>query len=422
MPNDNRGGYWYTFRDKKGTTIEPIAGEDGGTFAMSEGGHGSQFAARYHGKIGTGAPLFGGMGMNFVDPKAPYDASKYAGISFWAKKGRELDRQGPPEGAGREHRSRGRLCTECFNDFGADLVLTTEWKLYIFPWKSMKQMPGWGAPAQAAHHAGKLYGIQYPGQRPSRQLRHLHRRPEVLLRVVDSVGHCAHSGEIAAYGAVSRLLRRHPTTQRNQRCASAISTTRAASTSSPRRRPRIRGSTTSGREKFFALDLAPGGRLLLLPRRAAAPAHALPLQQRAHRRRRPLLLHQRRRRLLDARASLPVKRGRSTRSSAATASATRASPASARACARRAAVLRPARAHGRGAPASRLEEHVGRRQEIVKLFSFVECCLWNALRRHDQLPAQLLSTGEVEVERRRQHASTTRPSTASAATTTRSTA
>ena len=30
MPNDNRGGYWYTFRDKKGTTIEPVAGEDGG--------------------------------------------------------------------------------------------------------------------------------------------------------------------------------------------------------------------------------------------------------------------------------------------------------------------------------------------------------------------------------------------------------
>ena len=103
MPNDNRGGYWYTFRDKKGTTIEPVAGEDGGTFAMSEGGHGSQFAARFHGKIGTGAPLFGGMGMNFVDPKATYDASKYAGISFWAKKARELDRQGAPQDSRREH-------------------------------------------------------------------------------------------------------------------------------------------------------------------------------------------------------------------------------------------------------------------------------------------------------------------------------
>ena len=26
------------------------------------------------------------MGMNFIDPKAVYDSSKYAGISFWAKK------------------------------------------------------------------------------------------------------------------------------------------------------------------------------------------------------------------------------------------------------------------------------------------------------------------------------------------------
>ena len=108
LPNDNRGGYWYTFRDKKGTTIEPVAGEDGGTFAMSEGGHGSQFAARYHGKVGTGAPLFAGMGMNFVDPKAPYDSSKYAGISFWAKKAENSTRQGAAQGAGHEHRSGRR--------------------------------------------------------------------------------------------------------------------------------------------------------------------------------------------------------------------------------------------------------------------------------------------------------------------------
>src|SRR5262245_34671546 len=30
LPNENRGGYWYTFRDKKGTTVDPAAGEDGG--------------------------------------------------------------------------------------------------------------------------------------------------------------------------------------------------------------------------------------------------------------------------------------------------------------------------------------------------------------------------------------------------------
>ena len=107
MPEGNRGGYWYTFRDKKGTTIEPVAGEDGGTFAMSEGGKSSQFAARFHGKIGTGAPLFGGMGMNFVDPKATYDA-RVRGHLVLGEEGRQLRGQGAPEGPRHEHRSGRR--------------------------------------------------------------------------------------------------------------------------------------------------------------------------------------------------------------------------------------------------------------------------------------------------------------------------
>ena len=161
MPVGDRGGYWYTFKDKKGTTIEPMAGEDGGTFAMSEGGHASAMAARFHGKIGTGAPLFGGMGMNFVDPKAAYDASKYAGIMFWARRSETStpkvrlklpDMNTDPEGG---------TCTECFNDFGADLVLTPEWKVYFFPWKSVKQMPGWGNPRKPHITPAKVYGIQF---------------------------------------------------------------------------------------------------------------------------------------------------------------------------------------------------------------------------------------------------------------------
>jgi endoglucanase len=164
---DNRGGYWYTFRDKKGTTVEPVAGEDGGTFAMSEGGHGSQFAARYHGKVGTGAPLFAGMGMNFVDPKAPYDASKYAGISFWAKKGENSTGKVRLKVPDTNTDPEGGVCTECFNDFGGDLNLTTDWKQYIFPWKSMKQMPGWGNPRKPHITPSKVFGIQFQVNVPS---------------------------------------------------------------------------------------------------------------------------------------------------------------------------------------------------------------------------------------------------------------
>jgi endoglucanase len=161
MPVANRGGYWYTFKDKGTTTVEPTAGEEGGTFAMSEGGHSSQYAARFHGKIGTGAIVFSGMGMNFVDPKDQYDASKYNGISFWAKRGEnstgKLRLKVPDVNTDPD----GGVCTECFNDFGLDMNVTPEWKQYIVPWKSMKQMAGWGAPQKKHITPNKIYGIQF---------------------------------------------------------------------------------------------------------------------------------------------------------------------------------------------------------------------------------------------------------------------
>jgi endoglucanase len=167
LPLDGRGGYWYTFKDKGTTTVDPAAGEEGGTFAMSEGGHGSQFAARYHGKVGTGAIVFSGLGMNFIDPKGQYDASKYSGISFWAKRGESStgkvrlkvpDVNTDPDGA---------VCTECFNDFGADMTFTTEWKQYVFPFKKMKQLAGWGNPLKKQVTPSKIYGIQFQVNVPS---------------------------------------------------------------------------------------------------------------------------------------------------------------------------------------------------------------------------------------------------------------
>jgi hypothetical protein len=161
LPVGNRGGYWYTFKDTGTTTVDPPAGVDGGTFAMSPGGHDSKFAARFHGKVGSGAVVFSGMGMNFIDPKGSYDASKYAGIAFWARR---------DEGSTGKLRLKvpdvntdpdGGVCSECFNDFGATMNLTTEWKLYVFPWKSMKQEPDWGAPHKPHITPSKLYGIQF---------------------------------------------------------------------------------------------------------------------------------------------------------------------------------------------------------------------------------------------------------------------
>lgn len=166
-PHKGRGGYWFTFVDKGGSTITPTAGEQGGTFAMSAGGaNGSGFAAKMNGQLGNASLIFAGMGVNFVDPKSPYDLSPYKGITFMAKKGgagtgtvrlKLPDANTDPD---------GKVCSECFNDFGTDLELTTEWTKYTVPFASMTQMPGWGSPRPSGLELKKVYGIQWQVNTP----------------------------------------------------------------------------------------------------------------------------------------------------------------------------------------------------------------------------------------------------------------
>jgi endoglucanase len=154
-----RAGYWYTFLDTAGSTVEPPAG---GTYAMTEGGaNGSGFAARFSGVISkNGSPLYAGLGFNWVDPKEKYDASKYGGISFWAKKApgtygkiriKIPDVNTDPQGG---------VCTECFNDFGADIELTETWTEYVITWDVARQLQYWGKPTPPKIDPKQLYGFQ----------------------------------------------------------------------------------------------------------------------------------------------------------------------------------------------------------------------------------------------------------------------
>jgi endoglucanase len=158
-----RGGYWYTFLDTKdngGSTIWPLSGALGGTFEMSEGGaEGSLHHARMKGTVGQGEVAYAGMGLNFLDPKGAYDASRYGGIAFWAKKNpgstdkvrlKVPDVQTDPD---------GKQCKQCFNDHGLDLPLFDQWTLYTVPFRIMKQ-EDWG-PKDNGIDASGLYGIQF---------------------------------------------------------------------------------------------------------------------------------------------------------------------------------------------------------------------------------------------------------------------
>ena len=81
-----RGGYWYTYADKDGSTVWPVPGDQGGTFTMVENGHDSKFAAEMKGKLAGKSIVYAAMGLNFMDPKEPFNASAFEGITFWAKR------------------------------------------------------------------------------------------------------------------------------------------------------------------------------------------------------------------------------------------------------------------------------------------------------------------------------------------------
>jgi endoglucanase len=162
---NGRNGYWYTFIDKVGSTISPPANH---TFIMSKGGaNGSMYAARFLGKISSsGDPLYAGMGFNLTDPKGQFDASSFTGISFYAKAApgsvKTIRLKVPDVSTDPD----GKVCTECFNDFGADLTLTDQWKQYRIPFSDMAQMEGWGAPHPKGIDRSKLYAVQFQVNSP----------------------------------------------------------------------------------------------------------------------------------------------------------------------------------------------------------------------------------------------------------------
>jgi endoglucanase len=164
-----RGGYWYTYIDGtgSGSTIWPPPGALGNAFAMSLGGvHRSKFAANIKGRVGNAKIVYAAAGLNFTDPMGPYDASKYKGISFWAKKG--------PDSYGRVRfkvpdvstHEAGGVCRDCSNDFGVELILNEMWQRFVLPWRKLKQQPDWGAPRPHMVKAAKLFGLQWQVSQP----------------------------------------------------------------------------------------------------------------------------------------------------------------------------------------------------------------------------------------------------------------
>jgi len=157
LAHGGRGGYVYTYADEKGTQIAP-----GNDFGMSRGGAAdSHFAIRIKGKLGTDNEAYAGVGFAMTEPKGPYDASSYDGVSFVARRSagstpylrfKIPDANTDPD---------GKICTECYNDFGIPFQVTEEWTRYEVKFSELAQEADWGQPRPAAIDRSKIYEMQW---------------------------------------------------------------------------------------------------------------------------------------------------------------------------------------------------------------------------------------------------------------------
>lgn len=153
LKREGRGGYWYTSVDTEGSVIEP------GSFKIStEGGHaGSKGVAHVKVKMApAGWSVYASMGFGLADPAGPYDASRYSGVTFWAKGPAHVRFKVPDLYT----QPGGGYCKDCYNDFGIELALTSEWQRYTIPFSWLSQQSGWGDPRpEVAKNA--IYGLQW---------------------------------------------------------------------------------------------------------------------------------------------------------------------------------------------------------------------------------------------------------------------
>ena len=150
---EDREGYWFASADPEGSTIFPK-----GDFKPEPGGpNGSKFAAHVHGKTAkSGKSIYTTFGFALLNPKGNYDASKYKGISFWAKGPGKVRFRLPDV----DTDPAGDKCSDCYNHFGVDLFLSDKWTRYTVPFERTQMSPGWGDPAPELNRKA-LFGVEW---------------------------------------------------------------------------------------------------------------------------------------------------------------------------------------------------------------------------------------------------------------------
>lgn len=167
LAKDGRVGAWYVYNDgTAGATETP--GVPFLPTAISPPRGTSTYAAKMKGE---GFTTWGaGMGLNFNDPgngdggsaKASYDASKFDGLTFWAKIGAGSTAAVRVNVSTKETDPAGGTCTpvaKCSDHFGKNINLTAEWVQYTIKFADLTQL-GWGQ-SVPKFNASAVYAAQF---------------------------------------------------------------------------------------------------------------------------------------------------------------------------------------------------------------------------------------------------------------------
>jgi hypothetical protein len=130
------------------------------TRPIAGGPPGSRCAYNLRGRLADDAPVFAGIGFNMRDPLQPYDARRYSGISFSARRAPDTAMRIAVKFPDWNTEPAGQ-CVDCFNHFQSEVLLTETWTRYTVSFASLEQLPDWGDPRPPRLDTSRLFGVRF---------------------------------------------------------------------------------------------------------------------------------------------------------------------------------------------------------------------------------------------------------------------